>query len=272
MNDAENIDGTAVEMVPYAPPPPTTLFHTDDPVEVIAKASRVADALKGVIVQQKLAKSISGRDHVLVEGWTTLGSMLGVVPVVVWSRRIEPPTEYVVHVTDYEWVAVPGGRKREKREKAKRTYTVEGYDWEARVEARTLDGRVIGGAEAMCSRKEDVWAKRDDYALRSMAQTRAASKALRGPLGFVVTLAGFAATPAEEMGEPMGNGRVDPPAPVVYQPLIPEKRELVLGAIQDAGQNLALVLAAVGLEKAEDMTAEHAGAIRTILDRVGAKS
>jgi hypothetical protein len=32
-----------------------------------------------------------------------------------------------------------------------------------------------------------------------MAQTRATSKALRQPLGFVVTLAGFNATPAEEM-------------------------------------------------------------------------
>ena len=32
-----------------------------------------------------------------------------------------------------------------------------------------------------------------------MAQTRATSKALRGPLGFIVHLAGFSATPAEEM-------------------------------------------------------------------------
>jgi hypothetical protein len=32
-----------------------------------------------------------------------------------------------------------------------------------------------------------------------MAQTRATSKALRQPLGFVMTLAGYAATPAEEM-------------------------------------------------------------------------
>ena len=40
---------------------------------------------------------------------------------------------------------------------------------------------------------------RDDYALRSMAQTRATSKALRQPLGFVMSLAGFDPTPAEEM-------------------------------------------------------------------------
>ena len=43
------------------------------------------------------------------------------------------------------------------------------------------------------------WAKADDYAIRSMAQTRATSKALRMPLGFVMELAGFDATPADEI-------------------------------------------------------------------------
>jgi hypothetical protein len=139
------------------------LFHTDDPVEVITRASRAAEALKGVIQRQGLVSNIQGREHVRVEGWTTLGSMLGVVPVVTWTRRTED-------------------------------------GWEARVEARTLDGRVVGAAEAMCTKSEGKpWNNRPDYALRSMAQTRATSKALRGPLGFVVTLAGYEATPAEEM-------------------------------------------------------------------------
>lgn len=185
--NGEVIEGTAQEIVPAGPTPtpPSTLFRTDDPVEVIEQASRAADALKGVIMKQKLTQRIQGRDHVLVEGWTTLGSMLGVVPVLAWSRRVEPQTEYVVTVKDRN------GRTS--------TYTVKGYDWEARVEARTLDGRIVGAAESLCSRAESTWAKRDDYALRSMAATRATSKALRGPLGFVITLAGFAATPAEEM-------------------------------------------------------------------------
>jgi hypothetical protein len=142
--------------------PPTTLFRTEDPVEVLERASRVAQALKSVIDQQGLVSKIQGREHVRVEGWTTLGSMLGVVPVVTWTRRTED-------------------------------------GWEARVEARTLDGRIVGAAEAMCSSAERTWKTRDDYALRSMAQTRATSKALRGPLGFVVTLAGYEATPFEEM-------------------------------------------------------------------------
>ena len=67
----------------------------------------------------------------------------------------------------------------------------------------------------MCSRGERTWAKRDDYALRSMAQTRAISKAMRGPLGFVMTLAGFEATPLEEMpdGDAPTRGSSSQPAP-----------------------------------------------------------
>lgn len=160
-----DLEGTAEEVgaeVAVVEHAPSTLFRTDDPVEVVERAAKVADALKGVLVRQNLTSRIQGREHVRVEGWTTLGSMLGVVPVCVWTRKVD-----------------------------------EG--WEARVEARTLDGRVIGAAEAECLRTENTWSGRDDYALRSMAQTRATSKALRGPLGFIVTLAGYAATPAEEM-------------------------------------------------------------------------
>lgn len=144
-----------------------TLFHTDDPVEVIARASATATALAGVIKKQKLATVISGREHVRVEGWTLLGSMLGVFPVVVWTKPVERDGVQI--------------------------------GWEARVEARTRDGAVVGAAEAECLATEKTWGGRDDYARKSMAQTRATSKAMRGPLGFVMTLAGFDATPMEEM-------------------------------------------------------------------------
>jgi hypothetical protein len=145
-----------------APASSGTLFRTEDPLEIIGKATRIAEALSKVLRDQKLTSNISGREHVRVEGWTLLGTMLGVHPVVEWTRPVSD-------------------------------------GWEARVEARTLAGAVVGAAEAECLRTERTWKSRDDYALRSMAQTRAVSKALRGPLGFVVTLAGFEATPAEEM-------------------------------------------------------------------------
>lgn len=163
--DGMSEEGTEVVEWVDAPPAPRTLFATDDPVKIVDAATRVANALADVVRKQKLATRISGREHVRVEGWTLLGSMLGVFPVVVWTRELED-------------------------------------GWEARVEARTRDGATVGAAEAECRTSEKTWASRDSYALRSMAQTRATSKALRHPLGFVMTLAGFEATPLEEMPQP----------------------------------------------------------------------
>lgn len=143
-------------------PASAALFGTSEPVAVIAKATDVANALRAVIERQGLVSSISGKKYPKCEAWTLLGTMLGVFPVLQWTRPVE------------------GG-------------------WEARVEAKTASGQIVGAAEAECLRSEKNWANRDDFALRSMAQTRATAKALRMPLGFVMTLSGFEPTPAEEM-------------------------------------------------------------------------
>lgn len=143
---------------------PITLFGTDQPEAVVERASAVATALGAVINDRRLYASISGKKHVQVEGWTLLGSMLGVFAEIEWSRPLE-------------------------------------NGWEARAVARTLAGNVVGAAEAMCTVNEGRWRSADTYAVRSMAQTRAVSKALRMPLGFIMHLAGYSATPAEEVPE-----------------------------------------------------------------------
>lgn len=183
-----HVDSTAEEIGTDLVPsdaPAASLFRTDDPLEVIEKATRIADALKKVLVDKKMIQPIQGKDHVKVEGWITLGAMLGVVPVVIWSRAL-PNTK-----RPYERTEGYGDKQR--------TVKGSGSDWEARVEARTLDGRIVGAAEALCTRDEPRWSAADDYAVKSMAQTRATSKALGGPLRFIVTLAGYEGTPAEEM-------------------------------------------------------------------------
>lgn len=162
---AEAIEGEAVEMSQELEPlrtAPATLFGTDDPDAVIERATRMADALMNVVKQKRLAKRIGPRDYLLVEAWTCLGSLVGVYARTAWSKPLED-------------------------------------GWEAKVDVVTRDGMVIGGAEAECLRSEKNWKNRDDYALRSMAQTRAMGKALRMTLGFIAVLAGFEATPAEEM-------------------------------------------------------------------------
>lgn len=71
----------------------------------------------------------------------------------------------------------------------------------AKASAVILDreGRVVGGAEAYCLRDEDKWKNKPWFQLASMAQTRAASKAFSNTLRWVVVLAGYKGTPAEEM-------------------------------------------------------------------------
>jgi hypothetical protein len=179
--------------------PSLTLFRTDEPAEVVRAATKVADALAQVIEDKQLFKVISGKKHVLVEGWTLLGTMVGVFAVLDGD-----PSEVEVN-------GVKG--------------------WRATVKAVRGDGSVVGRASALCLRSEQNWRNRDEYAVMSMAQTRATSKALRQPLGFVMTLAGYAATPEAEtdVGDGIEDGViVDPdgrpfpdqrdPAPGQFEP------------------------------------------------------
>lgn len=215
----QEIEGTATEVegdeeqhgLALAPQTPGTLFRTDDPVQVLQRATEVADALRDVLRSQGMIQRIANRDHVKVEGWTTLGAMLGVTPVCVWTRPVDK-------------------------------------GWEARVEARTLDGRIIGAAEAECLRSESTWKSRDDFAIRSMAQTRATSKALGSVLRFVVTLAGYSGTPAEEvMDEPQRR-----PDPQPKGDPLPDERVTKLGkgiaAVGLGFERLGLLLGSVGAD------------------------
>tara|TARA_R100000808_G_scaffold2439_1_gene9711 strand:- start:13200 stop:14255 length:1056 start_codon:yes stop_codon:yes gene_type:complete len=172
--------------------PAATLFQTSDPISVIDRATKVAEKLSGVIKKQRLYADIRGKAHVTVSGWTLCGSMLGVFPVTVWTRKLE-------------------------------------NGFEARVEARTLNGSVIGAAEAQCLTSEKQWSNREDFALRSMAQTRATSKAMRMPLGFIMQLAGFDATPAEEMSYMKGE---------VSQPIKAPKRKEVVVDVEPTGKGV----------------------------------
>ncbi len=134
----------------------------------LEQAKQVSNLLAPVIKERNLTANIQGNEYVLFEGWTLLGSMLGVFP----------STENLREITSED------GR-------------VVGF--EAKVVAKTLGGQVVGTAVARCTRSERAWANRDEFALSSMAQTRAGAKALRMPLGFVMQLAGYSATPADEM-------------------------------------------------------------------------
>jgi len=165
MSNQEETALVAVE--PAQPPAALGLYGTNDPLEVLERTAQIATKLREVLRSQGLVATIQTKqgpkEYVLVEGWTTLGSMLGVFPVIVWTH--------------------PKGEDT----------------WEARCEVRTLAGALVGAAEAMPSRAEGAPWGRNEFSVRAMAQTRAVSRALRQPLGFIVRLAGFEATPHAEM-------------------------------------------------------------------------
>jgi hypothetical protein len=68
---------------------PATLFQTDDPVEIVAKAKRQAEALMEIVREKKLSKRIGPKEHIFVEAWTMLGSFVGVFAIVEWTREID---------------------------------------------------------------------------------------------------------------------------------------------------------------------------------------
>lgn len=227
---------------------PGGVFAVREPAEMVAQAAAVANVLKDIVAKAGLVKRIGTKDYMLVEAWTTLGTLVGCTARTEWSRQIE------------------GG-------------------WEAAVEVVNANGLVIGRAEASCLRSERNWKDRDDYALRSMAQTRAMGKALRMPLGWIAVLAGYEATPAEEMptggDKPVETRTVPAPAPnptpageqkkVTTRQLgkiAPLKRELEdAGAVSEAAYRKVLK-DEYGVESATELTAAQAS---NLIERLEAK-
>lgn len=155
-----------VPIMEVAPRVELGVIRADGPKELVKVATEAADALASVIAAKKLFSTINGRQYVRVEGWTTLATMMGCLPREVSVSRDE-----------------------------KGTYT-------ATVElVRMGDQAVLTRASAECGMDEKTWASRADYARRSMAVTRATSKACRIAFSWVMVLAGYEATPHEEIPE-----------------------------------------------------------------------
>lgn len=108
-----------------------------------------------------------GKEYLLYEAWTTLARFFNLTPKIEWTRPIMMDGKI--------------------------------FGWEARAVVVDEEGKEVASAEAMCAKDEKNWSSKPFYALRSMAQTRAIAKALRSIFSWVVVLAGFAPTPAEEM-------------------------------------------------------------------------
>ena len=166
-------------------PREVTLAH--EPAKVLEEAKKACTALMQVINQKKNKVVMNGETYLEFEDWQTVAKFYGLC----------------AKVTKTDLIKIDN---------------VVGFEAAAEV-VRLSDGLSISAATAMCLNDEEKWSKRAKYdyvkgqrvkvgevavplfQLRSMAQTRACAKALRNVLAWVVVLAGFKPTPAEEMTE-----------------------------------------------------------------------
>ena len=132
-----------------------------NPQDRLKQANEAAKAL--MTVAQPV--SIQGKPYLTIKDWQTIGSFYGL-----FAGADEAEPVNIDNVTGFRAKAV----------------------------VRTADGTIISSAMAYCL-DEGIWKGREKFAQASMAQTRAASKALRNCVGWVAHLAGYEATPAEEM-------------------------------------------------------------------------
>lgn len=141
-------------------------YNFDDKITV---ATKVASSLKNVIKTQGLSVEITNKkgqtnEYVTAEGWEVLGTMLGCTP-------------YVEEV-----VEIPSAHKAK-------------FCYKATVSIRQGDV-VLSRAFAIAERNER---QKDRPSVYSMAQTRALGKAYRMALSWIIKMAGYEPTPAEEM-------------------------------------------------------------------------
>lgn len=128
--------------------------------------TKLAVVLKAHIKQHNLTVNIQGKDYIYVEGWQFAGGMMGLFPKIVSVKKVEG--------SDIAYIA------------------------EAQI-INAKDNTVMGTGYAFCSKKESKKASFDEYAIMSMAQTRAIGKAYRNLIGWVMKMTGYESTPAEEM-------------------------------------------------------------------------
>ena len=125
-----------------------------------------ANDLKKLILENKLSTLIQGRNYVNVEGWQIAGAFTGTFPIV----------EVVENLSEGNI-----------------------YKYRAEVSLRDKEGNKVGYGVAICSNKEPGKTNFAEYAVASMAQTRAIGKAYRMKIGWLLKIAGYETTPAEEM-------------------------------------------------------------------------
>lgn len=175
-----------------------------------------AKGLQKFISENELSITIKGgaKPYVLVDGWKFAGINFGIVPIPEKPVKVQTGQLHIFHIEKkgkygmYDAIAhVTSNNDEYEKLLAKdanwsKVSTVTEYKYECTcVLKRISNGEIVGQGFALCTNAEEIKVTFDEYAVLSMAQTRAIAKAFRNTIGFIMTAAGFDATPAEEMSE-----------------------------------------------------------------------
>lgn len=178
----DELDGpTGIEVVdPQKQLPDYAILNPEIPMSAkIGVATNVANHLAPLVREQGLTvKGLNGRnkeaEYVTVEGWEVLGTFLGIVPVTTVIEEIKNDKDRIIGY------------------KARATL----YQNPIIENDEIVGGTVIARAEATADKSGF---QKDLFAIASMAQTRALGKAYRMGLAWVMKMAGFEGTFAEDM-------------------------------------------------------------------------
>lgn len=147
--------------------------------------SQFAIELKKFVVDNNLYSAIGEKNFVHVEGWQFAGASMGLFPIIEKVEDISPKDKTFKYDTKYQ-----------------KSIETPVFKYRAEVKIVNLKtGETVGYGVAICSNEEQKKKTFDEFAVASMAQTRAVGKAFRLSLGWVMKLAGYEATTAEEVDE-----------------------------------------------------------------------
>jgi len=170
--------------------------------------------LKWYIQKNKLSVNIQGKEYAMVDGWKFAGMNFGIVPMCEKPIRMHSHKEalyvhkknqkdrYGKQIQTISLLTTDKQLHDENKHDAEAIFTRNYYAYECVCKLVSIQtGKEIGFGAAICTNAETKKAEFDEYAIASMAQTRAIGKAFRNLIGYVMNAAGYEATPAEEMEE-----------------------------------------------------------------------
>lgn len=195
------------------------LGRLDNPEAVLAEARKAAQALRDVVAQKPKPVVMNGEQYLEFEDWQTVGHFYGVTP----CAEGKPQYVELGHVRGFEATSVALSRDGRVLSRATAFCLSDEEKWGTRTKYEWAYC-LAGGGHSVEDPGSDklVWednpkkpggkrpkkerVKTGDetvplFQLASMAQTRANAKVMRNVLSWVVVLAGYRPTPAEEIEE-----------------------------------------------------------------------